>query len=201
MKRIVLTGGPGAGKSVVCDALAKADPARIVLVPEAATQVYAALGSRWDRMDIEGRRDAQRRIYRWQRAQEERIGATARPGQILLLDRGTVDGAAYWPEGPDAYWRDLGTTLEAELARYDAVILLETAAALGIYDGEASNPVRFEAPAAAIESGRVLEKLWGAHRNLRRVNAFTDVAHKIEAVSALLNELIQLKEPGPPGSM
>lgn len=189
MKKIVLTGGPGAGKSVVCAALAKADPARIVLVPEAATQVYESLGSRWDRMDIAGRKDAQRRIYRLQVEQENRLGAAAQPGQILLLDRGTVDGAAYWPDGPDAYWNDLNTSLESELARYDAVILLETAAVLGIYDGDQSNAVRFEAPDAAIESGRLLHRLWGAHKNLRKVNAFTDIEHKIMGVKEIVHEL------------
>ena len=186
MKRIVLTGGPGAGKTVVCNALA-ADRARIVLVPEAATQVYAALGSRWDRMDIAGRRDAQRRIYALQVAQETRLAAATRPDQILLLDRGTIDGAAYWPEGPDAYWQDLGTTLADELKRYDAIILLETAATLGIYDGEQSNPVRFEAPAAAIESGRMLHRLWGGHPNLRTVPAFRQIEEKIAAVRRMLD--------------
>ncbi|HUB25387.1 MAG TPA: ATP-binding protein [Tepidisphaeraceae bacterium] len=188
MKRIVLTGGPGAGKSVVCNALSAANPNGIVLVPEAATQVYEALGSRWDRMEIAGRRDAQRKIYALQVEQEARLAARTRADQILLLDRGTIDGAAYWPEGPEAYWKDLGTTLEAELRRYDAVILLETAAALGIYDGEASNRVRFEAPSAAIESGRVLERLWGGHPNFRTVNAHADIAHKIAAVKTILEE-------------
>jgi len=186
MKRIVLTGAPCAGKSVVCKALIAADPDCVVLVPEAATQVYEALGSRWDRMNIAGRRDAQRKIYALQVEQEARIAAKTRPDQILLHDRGTVDGAAYWPDGPEAYWKDLGTTLEAELGRYDAVILLETAATLGIYDGEASNRVRFEAPEAAIESGRVLERLWSGHSKLHTVKAYAEIAQKIAAVKAIL---------------
>jgi len=189
MKRIVLTGAPGAGKSVVCNALAAADPKRIVVVPEAATQVYQALGSRWDRMDIAGQREAQRKIYRLQIAQEERLAAGTQPDQILLLDRGTVDGAAYWPDGPDAYWKDLGTTLETELRRYDAIIILETAATLGIYDGDQSNPVRFEAADAAIENGKLLHKLWGGHQNVRTVKAYPDLEHKISAVKSLIDEI------------
>jgi predicted ATPase len=189
MKKIVLTGGPGAGKSVVCDALLKSESNRMVLVPEAATQVYAALGSRWDRMNVEGRRDAQRKIYALQIAQESRLEKLAKTDQFLLLDRGTIDGAAYWPDGPDAYWKDLGTTLEAELARYDAVIILDTAATLGIYDGDESNPVRFECAADAIESGRTLLKLWGAHPNLRTIPAFPHIDEKIAAVKAMLNEI------------
>ena len=63
-QKIVLTGGPGAGKTVVARAIAARHPQRFILVPEAATQVYAMLNTRWDRLDIDGRRDVQRRIYR-----------------------------------------------------------------------------------------------------------------------------------------
>lgn len=189
MKRIVLTGGPGAGKSRVCAALVAANPQHRVLIPEAATQVYAALGSRWDRLDIEGRRQAQRQIYALQAAQEARYSAQ-HPDKILLLDRGTVDGSAYWPDGPHAYWQDLHTTPAVELARYDAVIWLETAAVLDIYDGAESNPVRFESPAAAIESGLLLKKLWGAHPKFLTVRAFPNIEDKIAAVEVELRRLI-----------
>jgi predicted ATPase len=185
MQRIVLTGGPGAGKTVVSAAIARADPARFVLVPEAATQVYDALRTRWDLLDLEGRRDVQRRIYRLQREQEERLGADF-PGKVLLLDRGTIDGAAYWPEGPADYWRDLGTTAEAELARYDKVIWMQTAAAVGVYDGHSSNPCRFEDAEAAIASGNLLKSLWAGHPHLVHVGAFARLEEKIQAVRELL---------------
>ncbi|MBC8105543.1 MAG: AAA family ATPase, partial [Anaerolineae bacterium] len=99
MQRIVLTGGPGAGKSVVSQRLATAHPVRFALVPEAATQVYTKLQTRWDRLNIDQRRDAQRMIYRLQVEQEAAIFAS-HPDHHLLLDRGTIDGAAYWPDGP-----------------------------------------------------------------------------------------------------
>jgi predicted ATPase len=183
--RIVLTGGPGAGKSVIGRALAARFPQRFVLVPESATHVYTVLNTRWDRLDLPARRDVQRRIYQNQIEQEQRIAA-AHPQRILLLDRGTIDGAAYWPEGAADYWRDLGTTHEAELARYDTVVWLETAAALGIYDGEASNTVRFEDAAGAVTAGKLLLDLWGPHPNLKHVGAFVTLEDKIAAVSELL---------------
>src|SRR5206468_6129233 len=127
----------------------------------------------------------QRRIYRLQVDQENRIAAE-HPDKTLLLDRGTIDGAAYWPDGPDEYWRDLGTTLEAQLSRYHAVIWMESAAALGLYDGDASNFCRFEDAQGAIASGQLLLNLWGSHPNLKRVEAFKDVDRKIAAVSTLL---------------
>jgi predicted ATPase len=188
MKRVVLTGGPGAGKTVISAALAAARPERYVRVPEAATQVYDLLRTRWDRLDLAGRRDVQRRIYRLQREQEEQLSENS-VGRTLLLDRGTIDGSAYWPEGPDAYWRDLGTTAAAELARYDAVIWLQTAATLGLYDHDASNPCRFEHPDAAIASGDLLKQLWGAHAHVHHVGAFPRLEDKVAAVTRLLDGL------------
>ena len=185
MKRIVLTGGPGAGKTVVAARLAAEQPDRFVLVPEAATQVYTHLQTRWDRLDHAGRLDVQRRIYRLQREQEDRLAAQ-HADKILLLDRGTIDGAAYWPEGADSYWRDLGTSHDVELARYDAVILLQTSAALGLYDGDDSNFCRFEDAEAAIASDNLLALLWGGHPRLTKVPAFHSLDEKIAAVRRVL---------------
>lgn len=181
MRRIVLTGGPGAGKTVISRAIAVRHPQSIVVVAEAATQVYHALQTRWDKLDLPGRRDVQRRIYQLQIEQEARL-ALEHPDKTLLLDRGTIDGAAYWPEGPDDYWRDLSTNLQSELARYDEVIWMETAAALGIYDGSGSNFCRFEAAEAAVESGKLLLSLWKDHPNLKHIGAFASLADKIAAV-------------------
>jgi predicted ATPase len=187
MKRIVLTGGPGAGKTVISSRLAQERPERYVRVPEAATQVYFQLQTRWDRLDLAGRRDVQRKIYHLQREQEDRL-ATDHPDRILLLDRGTIDGAAYWPEGPEDYWNDLGTTLAAELARYDAAIWMQTGAALGLYDGDSSNACRFEDSEAAVAAGQMLMTLWGAHPNLQRVEAFPTLDQKLDAVRNLLSQ-------------
>jgi predicted ATPase len=185
-RRIVLTGGPGAGKTVVSRRLAEAEPDRFILVPEAATQVYSALQTRWDRLTLVGRYDVQRRIYRLQVEQEDRLAAD-HPDKTLLLDRGTIDGAAYWPHGPDDYWRDLGTTLEAELARYDRVIWMQTCAAVGVYDGDASNACRFEDADAAVASGNLLALLWGGHPRLTRVDAFERLDEKIRVVRQLMS--------------
>jgi predicted ATPase len=187
-KRIVVTGGPGSGKTVITAALAQSHPERFALVPEAATQVYTLLQTRWDKLDLEGRHDVQRRIYRLQREQEDRV-AREHPARTLLLDRGTIDGAAYWPEGFEDYWRDLGTTHAAELARYHGVILLETCAVLGLYDGDNSNFCRFEDPKAAIASNELLKQLWRDHPQMHVVDARPRLDDKIADVRALLDKL------------
>jgi predicted ATPase len=192
MTRVVLTGGPGSGKTVISSALAQAEPDRFVVVPEAATQVYSAAKTRWDRVDTEARRDFQRQIYRLQRTQEEHY-AKQHPDKTHILDRGTIDGATYWPDGPEAYWSDLGTALDAELARYDFVIWLETAAAIGIYDGVDSNPCRFEDAAAAVAGGESLAKLWRGHAEFRKISARPSLQDKLSEVRRLLKEIRRLE--------
>jgi predicted ATPase len=190
-KKIVITGGPGSGKTVITQRIAQLD-SRFIAVPEAATQVYTMLQTRWDRLDLAGRHDAQRRMYELQREQESRTAA-AHPDKVLLLDRGTVDGAAYWPEGPEAFWHDRGTTHNAEVARYDAVIILETAAAIGLYDGDASNAVRFETGDAAIAAGNFLRELWSGHSHLHFIAAYEKFDEKIAAVQSTLDLLLIAK--------
>ncbi len=152
-----------------------------MIVPEAETQVYSSLGFRWDQIGIDQRRDAQRAIYRLQIEQERRI-AEAHPNHVLLMDRGTIDGAAYWPDGPSAYWEDLGTTADRELARYDRVILLESSAAIGLYDGDVSNRVRFEDAEAALVNAKRLEEIWAIHPRRVAIRAMPDFEEKIQAV-------------------
>ena len=192
--RIVLTGGPGAGKTTVATAIVAADPDRFVLVPEAATCVYDLLQTRWDCLDTEGQRDVQRRIFRLQRQQEEAV-AKEQPGKVLLLDRGSVDGAAYWPEGPADYFRDVGTTHATELRRYDAVIWMESAAALGIYDGCRSNPCRFEDPTAAVATGQRLHHVWAGHPALHQIQAYPSIDQKIARVRAALEQVLSGRPP------
>ena len=87
-------------------------------------------------------------------------------------------------KGRTTIWRDLGTTLAAQLARYDRVIWMQTCAAVGAYDGAASNTCRFEDADAAVASGNLLAILWSGHPRLVRIDAFADLNDKIEAVRA-----------------
>lgn len=181
----MLTGAPGSGKSTIARELARRYPDSFVVVPEAATQYYTALGYRWDQLTIEQQREAQRSIYRLQVEQEARL-ASLHPDKTLLMDRGTIDGAAYWPDGPADYWRDLGTTESREISRYAMVIVLESSAAIGLYDGDVSNQVRFEDAPAALENAKLLGTLWSAHPRVHLVPAYRDLEEKIGVVEKLV---------------
>ncbi len=160
--RIVLTGGPGGGKTTAADLFRRELGEQVVIVPEAATLLYGGGFPRY--RDDRSRCVVQRVIFHLQRGLEE-TQAARYPDRILLCDRGTVDGAAYWPEqlgGPDMFFEPMGTTLKTELSRYDAVIFFESAAVGGI-DIEGGNPQRIENIGEAAKLDTRLRALWSQH--------------------------------------
>lgn len=157
--RIVLTGGPGGGKTTAADLFRREIGERVVIVPEAGTLVFGGGFPRSkNRAAIIA---AQRAIYHVQRNLED-VQSVLFPGRILLCDRGTVDGAAYWPGDPHEFFYALDTTIETELARYDAVIFFESAAVGGM-SIEGGNPVRNESLNEAVALDTKLRKLWSRH--------------------------------------
>lgn len=157
--RIVLTGGPGGGKTTAADLFRREIGERVVIVPEAATILFQGGFPRSGQ--AQALRIAQTSIYHVQRNLED-VQAVLFPGRTLLCDRGTVDGAAYWRGDPRKYFDAVGTTLDAELHRYDAVIFFETAAVGGLQI-EGGNPVRNESLEQAVELDRKLRALWTRH--------------------------------------
>lgn len=155
-RRVVLTGGPGAGKTAVLELIRVSFCEHVRVLPEAAGVLF---GGGFPRLADDGsRRAAQRAIFYVQRELE----TTAASGNaaILLCDRGTVDGAAYWP-GPGDLWSAVGTTLEEQLRRYDAVIHLRTpAAALGY---NRVNPLRTESAEEAAAIDDRIRRAWERH--------------------------------------
>jgi predicted ATPase len=183
--RIVLTGAPGSGKSTAIREIARRFPDRCAIVPEAATMFYEGIGLNWKQLTLAERYDAQEAIYRLQVENERRV-IESHPSRTIVLDRGTVDGSAYWPDGPDAYWRRLKTTRAGQLARYDRVLLLETAAKIGIYDGPRSNRSRGETLDEAIVAAEVIARVWQGHPDLHSIRATRDFENKLAQIMSHL---------------
>lgn len=132
------------------------------------------------------RRAAQLAIYHVQRNLEE-VQFARYPNRILLCDRGTIDGAAYWPGPPEEFFEQAGTTLEGELSRYDAVIFFESAAVGGI-SIEGGNPVRVEGLDAAVQLDIKLQRLWSQHPR------FTRVGHHPSFIKKIVHGLTALEQ-------
>lgn len=183
--KIVLTGGPGGGKTTAADLYRREIGEEVVIVPEAATILY--MGGFPRAGDTEVRKATQRAIYNVQLNLEDAQAAHFK-SRVLLCDRGTIDGAAYWPGPTEEFFEHLGTNLKAELSRYDAVIFFETAAVGGIAI-EGGNPARVESNAQAIQIDKKLREMWSQHPN------FTYIPHDksfIKKVNAGLEEVARI---------
>lgn len=157
--RIVLTGGPGGGKTTAADLFRREMGDRVALVPEAATMVFSGGFPRVH--EPHAVHAAQRAIFHVQRNLED-VQAALYPDRVLLCDRGTVDGAAYWPGQPHEFFDDLDTSMKTELKRYDAVIFFESAAVGGM-GIEGGNPIRNESQNQAVALDSKLRALWSQH--------------------------------------
>lgn len=185
-KLVVLTGGPGAGKTAVLELARRNFCEHISVLPEAASVVF---GGGFIRRDtIPAKKAAQRAIFRVQR-ELERLVIEEKKSAVILCDRGTLDGWAYWPNSEEAFWKENETTREKELKRYAAVIHLRTPGASQGYNYR--NPVRIEtADQAAMIDQRIAEA-WKGHPN----HQFVESAQEFVAKAAQAIELIRRELP------
>ena len=187
-RRVAITGGPGGGKSTVASRLQQELGDRVVVVPEVATHL---LGGFFPRIaDDEERRSVQRAIYHVQLNLEAVYRARAAQDTVLVFDRGLVDGAAYWPEGADAFFEALGSDARSARDRYDAVIFMESAAVGGLpIVGE--NPARTEGREEATRVDGRLRQVWGPHSNFRFIGYAESFDVKVSIAIEQVRHLIE----------
>lgn len=175
---VVLTGGPGAGKTAVLEVVRRSFCEHVGVLPEAAGIVF---GGGFPRRDDEpARRAAQRAIYRVQR-ELERLAVEEQRSAVVLCDRGTLDGLAYWRGDPAPFWED-------ELARYDAVIHLRTPDAAHGYDR--SNPLRTESSQEAVRVDERILETWRPHPRRFVVDPAAQFLHKLAEVLGHIRDLV-----------
>lgn len=184
--RIVLTGGPGAGKTTAADLFRREIGDRVIVVPEAATILFRGGFPR--ALDADAQQSLQGAIFQVQHSLED-VQAAQFPDRVLLCDRGTVDGAAYWPDGADGFFAAMGTTYQAELARYDVVLFFETAAVGGI-SFEGGNRYRTESNDEAIALDRRLHDLWSPHPRFHLVPHRSSFLAKITVGLSILESVV-----------
>lgn len=125
-KKVVLTGAPGCGKTAAIAALTAHYRERILVVPEAATIIMRAMGVRAPVVDQDVARALNRSIYALQLCLEELAAARARKSgaRVIVLDRGTMDNAAYM-DGLTAEFEEVcRTERHSEYGCYDLVLCL-----------------------------------------------------------------------------
>ncbi len=157
-KKLVLTGGPSGGKTTLAMALSRAFGNQVVMMPESASLLFQGGFRRVEYPS--GVKHQQKAIYHVQ-VEHEAIYSEEFADRLIICDRGTLDGVAYWPNGEDEYFQVVGSSRKKELERYDWVLHLDTAGGNG-YNAKL-NPHRTEDFEEAIQLNHKILEVWRGH--------------------------------------
>lgn len=202
VKKIVLTGGPCAGKTTAIQAIEKEfmeKGYKILIVPEAAT-ILINSGIRPFGKDKIDTVEFQKQVITLQLTLESLAMQTANldnKNTIILCDRGIMDDKAYVTSKE---WKSLlkeFSTKELDLmSRYDLVLHLRTAA-LGkeeFYTLD-NNSARTETPEEAREKDQKTLDGWLGHEKLKIIGNETSFEGKIQLVVSEIYH--SLNKPAP----
>lgn len=156
-KRVVITGGPGAGKTALLELAKRRFCEHVLVLPEAASILFS--GGFWRRDTLACKKGIQSAIFHVQ-SELENIAMEDSGAALILCDRGTLDGLAYWPGDAASYWERTGSNKAQELLKYAAVIHLRTPPA---HQGYERSSIRTETSAEAARIDHLIELAWSGH--------------------------------------
>ena len=198
IKKIVLTGGPCAGKTTALVKITEYFSGfgyKVFNVPEVPT-IYSTAGWNYLTPNRELYYQGERAILETQLALEDQFRTLAEvctKPVLIVCDRGTMDISAYIkPEEWQEITAMAGTNPNELLERYDAVLHLVSAAdGAEQYYTTATNATRYEqANEEGLRIARELDKkiinAWTGHPHLRVINNHDDFEAKLNRV---LNEI------------
>lgn len=186
IRKILLTGAPGSGKTSLASELMRALEPHALLVPE-VPRIFLENGlgeQAWSRVLRDTSRDDAfiREIVALRAHLERHFARVANIASMpyLICDRGPLDAASYRDNCPDQYMQITGRSLSKDKARYDLVIHL----------APVKGPTRWTDPedARRHELDRRIEALWESHAAYLRLHADpfeTRVNAALNAISRL----------------
>ncbi len=201
IRKIVITGGPSAGKTTglswVQNAFAKLGYT-VLFVPETATEFIGGGVAPWTCGTNVEYQKVQMTLQLEKERLFEQAARTMKAGKILIVcDRGALDNKAYmnYEEFAEVL-QYVGKTEQELLNRYDAVFHMVTAAkgAEQFYTKE-NNKARYESVAEAVELDGRLVRAWSGHPYLRIIDNSVDFNHKLRHLIAEIR--LALGEPEP----
>lgn len=185
-KLVVLTGGPGGGKTAVLEMARRYFCQHVAIAPEAASIVF---GGGFPRSQTtNGRRAAQQAIFHVQNSLET-IALENRRAAVVLCDRGTLDGLAYWPGSRQSFLTEFGINIEDELKRYSAVVHVEVPALEWGYE---RNRIRGESVSQARKIDERVRAAWRGHPRVMTVSARAGFLDKLASAIELLRSELPL---------
>ncbi|MGZ3807297.1 MAG: ATP/GTP-binding protein [Bacteriovorax sp.] len=183
MKFIVITGGPGAGKTAILEMARRLLKEKATILPEAASIVFG--GGFWRLPSITAKKSAQSAIYHVQDELEKLVIGEKR-WTTVLCDRGSLDGLAYWPEEEGSFWEMNKSTLEKEYQRYSAVIHLRSPSDLLGYNHQ--NPLRVETAVEAKRIDKRIEEIWKKHPDYHIIDSAENFLTKAKMAIDIISE-------------
>ena len=199
--KIVLTGGPCAGKTTAMGRIHEHFENRgyrVLFIPETATELITGGVSPTTCGSV---LDFQVELAKLQLAKEaafERAARTMKEEKILIVcDRGIMDNKAYLEPLDYASWLTKMESSEVDLRdRYDAVFHLVTAAK-GAEEAYtlSNNAARSETPEEAVVLDDRLIAAWTGHPHLRVIDNSTDFEDKLRRLLAEIDRFLGEPEP------
>lgn len=183
-KLIVVTGGPGAGKTAILEMAKKLLSDKVVILPEAASIIFG--GGFWRLPSLTAKSAAQSAIFHVQ-SELENLVVDESIWNMGLCDRGTLDGLAYWPRSEVLFWKMSNTTLERELQKYHAVIHLRSPTEELGYNH--LNPLRVESALDAFQIDKKIGAIWKQHSNYQEIGSNSNFLIKAQAAIDLIVKL------------
>lgn len=196
-KKIVLTGGPCAGKSKASEALQTMYGGRMVAVPEAATLLFEGgfpLAGRDIEYSEEWRRCAQTAIFDLQLHLETAADIRARQqgAEIVLCDRGILDAEPYLPGLIKERCAQMGMDDGSLIRGYDGVIHLDSLAVLPEADyGKHGNASRREARQEAVEKNEATKSAWESVYDVTVVVPASTLEAKVATVATIIDQYLR----------
>ena len=203
--RIVLTGGPAAGKTTLISRILKEfkseDGWKVITVPETATELISGFGF-GPFSNVMSMEDFQYFVVEDQLHKERlalRAAETVPEEKVLIIfDRAVPDDNAYVSD--EAYAKILSSfslTPEDALGRYDAVLHLVSCAKGAEYAFNYGNAARYE----SLEEARALDdralRAWQGHHALFVIDNAVDFEDKINRAIAQIYRILGQDAPEP----
>ena len=199
--KIVITGGPCAGKTTAMSWIQNAFTARgyvVLFVPETATELISGGVAPWTCGTNTDYQKCQIRLQMEKELLFRQAAETMAKEKILIVcDRGAMDNKAYMSELEfSCVLRELHYDEVALRDNYDAIFHLTTAAkgAEAFYT-TANNTARTETPAQAAALDDKLIAAWTGHPHLRIIDNSTDFDEKMKRLIAEIAAFLGEPEP------
>ena len=202
IKKIVLTGGPCAGKTTALVKVIEHFSSRgykVFTIPEVPT-IFLQAGMDYLTKNQDWFYEGEKSTLEIQLAFEDdftRMAQTINGPVVIICDRGALDISAYLPT---EMWEKItglcNVTTQQLRDRYDAVLHLVSAAdGAEQYYNTTSNEVRTE----GIEKARLLDRkviqAWTGHPHLRVINNHEDFNNKLHRVLKEISSVLGIPQP------